>query len=166
MRPRFTVLYSLFSVLCSIACAKPAPVENPSPFDEDDPAAQPAEPPPPEPETSAADSGYAFDDAAVEPLIEQADLIGVLDRGPGVWGAKIGVEAVVDGGAFRGWKITRWDLGWKGVQTGDVVVDVNGVVLEKPEHLMALWDQLRDAGEIVIRVERDGVEELRRFTVR
>lgn len=147
------------------ACAKPPPIENPSPFDEDDPAAAPDDPV--EEAEPVADSGYALDDGDDPGDIAQVDLLGVLDRGPGAYAPEIDVEAIVDGGKFRGWKVTRWDVAWKGLRPGDVVVDVNGVVVEKPDDLMALWELLREASEIAIRVELgDGTEEVRRFAVR
>ena len=155
---------AVVAVSAALGCADPPPVENPSPFDEDDPAAG-AEPAP-EPQSS----GYALEkqEPAAEPVpatIERGALSAVLDRGPGAYSGSIGVEAVLESGAFRGWRVTRWDVGWPGIQPGDVVVDVNGVVVEKPSDLMALWDLLRDATEIAIRVERDGAVEVRRFSV-
>lgn len=151
--------------VAAAACAGPPPVENPSPFDEDDPRAAPgpAEPergetPSPDPEPEAP--------APTPAAIAHTDLMAVLDRGPAFYRAAIGVEAVLIDGAFHGWAITRWDLPWTGLAAGDVVVDVNEVVLQRPDDLMALWELLRDASEVAIRVERDGAVEIRRFPVR
>jgi len=151
--------------LALVACAKPPVIENPSPFDEDDPSAIAETEAQNEPDEN--DSGYALDPPDLVPsAIDQEALLEVLDRGPAAYSKSVMIEAVLVDGALRGWKVTRWDVAWPGLRRGDVVVDVNGVVIQKPDDLMALWDILRQTSEIAIRLESESGEEIRRFAVR
>lgn len=151
------------ALVSALGCAKPPPVDNPSPFDEDDPAALPAEPSPP-PVVHAVEPEP--DDPGPPDVIDREALHRVLAAGPSAYTGSVMIEAVVDAGELRGWRLTRWDVPWRGLERGEVVVDVNGTAIVRPDDLMELWDSLWNVSEIAIRVERDGAEEVRRFAVR
>lgn len=150
----------------ALGCGGAAVDRRPSPFDVDDPAAQPA---PPEAADQEQDLPVVY---AVEPdapaagVIEREALHRVLAAGPGAYARSVMIEAVVDGGKLRGWRVTRWEVPWRGLARGEVVVDVNGVAIVRPGDLIELWESLWDASEIAIRVQSDGGEEIRRFPVR
>lgn len=154
-------LLCLSLLVLAAACSAPPRVENPSPFDEDDPAALPADAGAP-PEAPAVDAP-----AATPATIAAGDLERVLDAGPATYRGAIEIEPVLfDGGErLRGWRIARWDVAWSGLQTGDVVLEVNGVAVVRPDDLTRLWQALRGAEAVVIRLERSGVERVLRYPV-
>ena len=147
--------------LAVAACAGPPPVENPSPFDEDDPAAQPGTRPPVVVEEPAEPEAPALPET-----IEREALHRVLAAGPGAYAESVMIEAVVDGKRLHGWRVVRWEVPWSGLAAGEVVLDVNGFKVVRPDDLIKLWESLWDVSEIAIRVERDGAAEIRRFAVR
>jgi S1-C subfamily serine protease len=143
-------------VVVAVACGGSPPVENPSPFDEDDPAAfEDGEPPPAE---APADGGVLPRPPAVADTVTRADLDRVLDAGPGAYRAAIALEAELEGEQLEGWRIVRWDVAWPALRPGDLVLDVNGVAVVRPDDLATLWDTLRTADEIALRIVRDGIE--------
>lgn len=141
-------------------CSAPPVIPNPSPFDEDDPAAL------------GPDAGATIDAApAAEPpapapaSISRADLERVVAAGPWSYRGAVEIEAVTEGDRLLGWRIVRWDVPWRGLEVGDVVLEVNGVVVVRPGDLDRLWEKLEGAEEVAIRLERAGVERVLRFPV-
>lgn len=153
-------LAAALALLFAAACSASPRVENPSPFDEDDPAALPADAG--AARDAAADAATA---AATPETIDAAELERVLDAGPGTYRGAIEIEAVTEGERLRGWRIARWDVAWSGLRVGDVVLEVNGVAVVRPDDLARLWAALRGAEAVVIRVERSGVERVLRYPV-
>jgi hypothetical protein len=82
----------------------------------------------------------------------------LLLKGPAFMLGKIETEEVLRSNKFIGWRLVSFPADWDttGLQPGDIVTDVNGVALEKPDDLWDLWVKLADAPEIKINVERDG----------
>jgi hypothetical protein len=116
------------------------------------PAAAPATPPPaaqePEPEVPPGSLSRRRVDAA-------------LKEGPPWLLSRVEVEEVLRKGAFVGWRVVRMPAGWEGagVRPGDVVTRVNGLALEKPDDLFAVWTAVAGAKELRIAYERDGEAE-------
>jgi predicted small lipoprotein YifL len=93
--------------------------------------------------------------------IARDDLLTVLNAGPGRFLRGLRVQAVLEARRFRGWQVLSFwpcDPRYAAVDlaAGDVVTRVNGVALERPEHLQRVWDGLRDAPALVVDVERVG----------
>lgn len=108
-----------------------------------------------------ADVQPAVSRAPAPGTIARADLLAVLDAGPGRFLAHVDVSPVFRGGAFAGWRIERFapiDARLRGapVRPGDVIVQVNGRPIARPEQLQRVWDDLRLADELVIDGERGG----------
>jgi hypothetical protein len=82
----------------------------------------------------------------------------VLLRRPGWLLTKIEIEEVLRQNKFVGWRLVRLPSEWdgSGLQPGDVVTDVNGLSLEKPDDLWNAWLAMADANELKIAFERDG----------
>jgi type II secretory pathway component PulC len=84
-----------------------------------------------------------------------------LANGIGRFFQQVRPEPVVSRGRFVGWRIAtlfpnRPDLKVKGVQTGDIVLRVNGESVERPEDFKAVWDALAEAKQLVLDIERAG----------
>lgn len=84
-----------------------------------------------------------------------------LNRGIGRFLRNVRVNAVLSHGHFLGWKLLalfpeRPDVRVRGLQTGDVLLRVNGASVERPEAFKAIWDTLRNADELTLEIERGG----------
>jgi hypothetical protein len=121
------------------------------------PPAEPelADPPPAPAETAAPE---ATGPALPPGTVARAQVDKVLLRRPGWLLSKIEVEEVVRQNKFVGWRLVRMPGEWDGagLQPGDVVIDVNGLSLEKPDDLWNAWLAVADASELKIAFERDG----------
>ncbi|WP_437281073.1 serine protease [Sorangium sp. So ce375] len=116
-------------------------------------AAAPAEAPGPR-ATSAAPAKQA----APAGQLARADVDRVLLQGPPWILRRVPVEEVIRAGAFIGWKILALPADWSGIELkiGDVVTQVNGATLERPDDLFAAYRALASASELKITYEREG----------
>lgn len=115
---------------------------------------------------SSKDASAAQDAKADAPAKDEAPpgtvarraLDAVLLRRPPYVLGRVQMEEVLKQNKFIGWRLTSFPADWDktGLQPGDVVTDVNGVALEKPEDLWTAWLVLAEASEIRIGFERDG----------
>ena len=119
----------------------------------------------PEPKTAKADSPASAAqtkapgaEEAPPGTISRKNLDSVLLRRPGYVLSRIQMEEVLKQNKFIGWRLTSFPADWDktGLQPGDVVTELNGVALEKPEDLWTAWLALAEAAEIRIGFERDG----------
>jgi hypothetical protein len=97
--------------------------------------------------------------------IARADLNRVLDAGPGAFLGRAEVKVRLARGAFRGWEVVRPPYPEIDLVAGDVVLSVNGRILEHPVDLERLWSDLRAASAIDVDVERAGGRFALRFAV-
>ena len=100
----------------------------------------------------------------------RSELLSVLDVSPGAFLQHVETEPRLSSGRFTGWRIKSFFPGdprfsQVDLHAGDVVLRVNGRGLERPEHLMAVWQALRGAYELVVEVERDGAPHTLRWTI-
>lgn len=90
------------------------------------------------------------------------DVESVLAAGPGRFLQKVSVDPLVDGGAFVGWELLSLQPAgfWQGVdlRPGDVVISINGLPVERPEHALAIFGALKKASELRVSYLR-GAEE-------
>lgn len=110
-----------------------------------------------QPSGASANKGPGADDAPPG-TIARKSLDSVLLRRPGYVLSRVQMEEVLKQNKFVGWRLTSFPAEWDktGLQPGDVVTELNGVALEKPEDLWTAWLALADAAEIRIGFERDG----------
>ncbi len=80
-----------------------------------------------------------------------------LAKGVGNFLTSIKVEAVSEGRRFIAWQVLQFDNDWIDLLPGDTVSSVNGHKLETPAQVQRLWDSLRNADEIVVAANRDGL---------
>ncbi len=116
------------------------------------PAAEPEPEPKPEPEPAAAKRSGVLERQAVD---------AVLDAGPGAFLRNVEVSAVLEGGAFVGWRIVQFLPGELrfadyDLRPGDILRAVNGKRIVRPDDLHRLWESLRTADTLSILLERDG----------
>jgi S1-C subfamily serine protease len=116
--------------------------------------------PPPHAEAPARPAG-----ARRSGQVSRADLNQVLDAGPGAFLARAEVKARLVKGQFHGWEVIRTPYPDIDLVAGDVLLAVNGRVLEHPVDLEQLWNDLRAAKAIDVDVERGGSRFALRFTV-
>ncbi len=97
--------------------------------------------------------------------IDRAHLVAILDKGPADFLHQFEVTARMDGERFVGWELVQLldahgALDGLDVAPGDVLIDVNGKAVDRPDRLFELWDSLRTANEVVAEVwrGRDKVE--------
>jgi S1-C subfamily serine protease len=85
--------------------------------------------------------------------IERAQLIAVLDGGPGNFLRQLEITPRMDGRRFIGWQLVQLidhtgPLHDVDVVPGDVLLAVNGKPLSRPDQLQSVWDSLRTANEL------------------
>ena len=141
--------------LVGSACAPKVNLNEPSPFDEDDPRAghsQKFEAQASAPVTTGRSRGGDLERSALE---------AILDQGPGTFLRGVEITAQFHNDRFTGWKVVQfmpsehrfdpYDL-----VPGDIVKTVNGHQISRPNHLHDLWEELRETSTIVVALERDG----------
>ncbi|MBK9070447.1 MAG: hypothetical protein IPL79_05525 [Myxococcales bacterium] len=82
-------------------------------------------------------------------------VVRVLSAGPALFLRAHDVSPVADGPTLVGWRLMRFfpsreasPLSDLDILPGDVLLSVNGTFVERPEHLMAIWQSLYTAPEI------------------
>lgn len=113
------------------------------------PAAAP--PPPAAPATSVQPVSYDVPPGHVH----RAQLEEVLRQGPPWVLRQVVPEEVIREGRFVGWRVLVVPEQWE-LHSGDIVMRVNGMTIERPEDLWAAWMQVGSAPEIRIAYERNG----------
>lgn len=113
--------------------------------------------------------------AAEAPLgpneIRRRDLMATLSAGPGAFLQRIDVAPALDRGRFHGWRVVALHGGpgaWGGADLapGDVVTQVNGHTLERPEQAIIPWRSLAIASELRVVYERAGQPRELRYAIR
>lgn len=102
--------------------------------------------------------------------IERAELIPVLDAGLGRFLGGVNTEPNLEEGRFAGWRIVHLypeDPRFATVDLlpGDIVTEVNGQAIERPEQAFAVWNGLRVADELHVAFLRDGQARELRFRI-
>jgi hypothetical protein len=124
------------------------------------PAPERAAPAPTPPPTAApAPSPVASEEG--EHTVLRNDVLDILDRGIPWFLRQIDTEPELDRGAFVGFRLTAFfanDTRFRAVDLvpGDVVLRVNGLPIERPEHAYRIWQELRVASEIRVEYLRAG----------
>jgi hypothetical protein len=116
------------------------------------------------PPLSTSAAGVIASDSSTAALprpsfLVRREVLRVLDRGAGDFLSSIDDDPMVVGGRFRGWLFRGWrDTRYATADflPNDLVLRINGRVIERPEQLGELWETLRTAGELVVDLERDG----------
>jgi hypothetical protein len=88
----------------------------------------------------------------------RAEVDEVLVQGP-VWILqRVAPEEVIRNGAFVGWRVMAMPNEWGhlALKAGDVVTQVNGAVIERPEDLWSVWMGLATAKELRVAYEHEG----------
>jgi hypothetical protein len=99
--------------------------------------------------------------------IDRPALWRILDAGPGGLLRTVEVSPFFEGSRFLGWRLDQIvdassPLTGVDLAIGDVILAVNRKPIARPEHVMAIWQELRAADELVCQVWRGrGAFELR-----
>jgi hypothetical protein len=85
--------------------------------------------------------------------IDRAQLIAVLDKGPGMFLRQLEITARMEGNRFVGWQLVQLldpqsPLRDVDVVPEDVLLAVNGKPITRPDQLQTVWDSLRTANEL------------------
>jgi S1-C subfamily serine protease len=126
--------------------------DRPDPIDEPDEPAADASGTPATPDAA---------DAPADASVHRRDLVAVLDAGPGAFLAGIDMKPHFREQRFSGWEIVQFwpdDPRYAAVdiRPGDVVSEVNGKPIMRPEQLFEIWTELRSADAIVVVGQRGG----------
>ena len=102
--------------------------------------------------------------------IARAALDAVLAAGPPMFLRGFEVTRHLDGrGEFDGWKIVQFlpsdRFAGVDLQPDDVIGEVNGRVLSRPDDLQAVWDELPRASELAISVRRGAARFVLRYAI-
>jgi S1-C subfamily serine protease len=158
-----TYLLAIAALLGCVGCKPAVDVANPSPFEEDDPSAlEASEMARARQEAATSSTPQVARDPLSDPgpatgTVTRASLNAVLDSGIGALLSGIEVHPKLDlRDRFIGWEVVRLSYKWADIRPGDVISDVNGRPISRPDELQALWDALRTADSIVVRGERSG----------
>jgi hypothetical protein len=166
MMLRTVFLLAAVAAIAGTACGPKVRLDDPSPFDEDDPRAGDADD-----DFDVREEAPPTEGRARMGEVDRPTLHAVLDQGPGVFLRGVEISARIHNDRFTGWRVVqfmpnehRFDA--YDLVPGDVVMAVNGSQISRPNHLHDLWEQLRDAETIVVAVERDGAPFELRLDVR
>lgn len=102
--------------------------------------------------------------------IDKAAFTATLAQGPQRFIAGLQVRPVMEGRTFRGFELiaTRPDsplAGSMNVRSGDVIVSVNGIPVERPDQFMKAWEGLAKAAHIDVKLRRAGNQMVYRWTI-
>lgn len=97
---------------------------------------------------------------AREGAIDRRDLMPVLDAGIGRFLSGVELRpSRAEGGEFEGFELVRFEPSYEGLATvdlraGDVVMNVNGESIGRPDEAFAVWESLREASTLIVAVRR------------
>jgi S1-C subfamily serine protease len=160
--------------LLLLACGPKGRPDYVVPSDEDDPLARQPGPPASEPPAaSPVGAAPAPPPAPVDVIstgaIPRAELAAVLDAGPSSFFQALAIEPSFAQDRFDGWEIRKLPVDGRfarvDLATGDVVVKVNGKLVQRPEEFQDLWESLRFAHELVVEYRRQGQPRELRFAI-
>lgn len=102
--------------------------------------------------------------------IARAQLVAVLDAGPGTFLRQLEVAPRLSGDRFVGWQLVQLidrtgPLHDVDLAPGDVLLAINGQSVSRPEQLQTLWDSLRSANEVTAQLWRGDQKLELRFAV-
>lgn len=104
--------------------------------------------------------------------ITRAQLEAVLDGGLGRFLGRVETEPAREAGQFVGFRIVALegslasdDPASSGLRAGDIVLRVNGQIIERPEQAFAVWEGLRVASTLAIEYLRAGQRREARFEI-
>jgi len=116
------------------------------------PTSAPSNPP-------AAASSRGLDGA-----IRRSELLFIHRLGPQEFIQQVQVRPSFRRGRFFGWRIVAYS-GPGPVRGGDVVTQINGKPIERPDQFMAVWEKLPAAQELVVQMWRGGREVTLRYPI-
>ncbi len=102
--------------------------------------------------------------------IKRSALLAVLDAGPAVFLHDLDVTALHTEQQFNGWQISQITnpnspVALADVVRDDIVLAVNHMPLGRPDQLMAAWQALRTASELVVDLDRNGQQYMLQFII-
>lgn len=95
--------------------------------------------------------------------IRRSELDAVLALGPAALLRRVNTEPVRERSHFVGFRIIGFPAGPPAtidLRIGDIVLAVNGTRIEKPEHFVAILDQLKSADKISFQIRREGADQM------
>lgn len=109
-------------------------------------------------ETERGDEEASTVEASV---VRHETLLDIFDQGPGWLLQQVELEPVHREGAFRGYRIggasdSALEAMTPELAVGDVITEVNGVALERPNDYLEAWSRLPRVEQVKIEYVRDG----------
>jgi hypothetical protein len=91
-------------------------------------------------------------------VLERKGLNAIIDQGLGRVLARLKLSPALRGGRFEGFRVSEIDPAWlgTGLLVGDVLLRLNGQVIERPEQAQAAFESLRVASEVALELNRAG----------
>jgi type II secretory pathway component PulC len=115
--------------------------------------------------TSSSGSGLSASPEKMPALpkgtIRRADLLRVLDKGPGALLAMVETLPYRENGRFVGFQIARFTTGAPravDLRDGDVILTVNGLAIATPDDFYRIFQELKGTSEIKFDIQRDNVK--------
>ncbi len=100
--------------------------------------------------------------------IVRSELDAVLAGGPGRLLGRVATEPYRPSGKFVGFRITAFTRGAPqkiDLRVGDVILAVNERSIERPEHLLEVFERLASADELIFELLRSGQRVERRYLI-
>jgi type II secretory pathway component PulC len=100
-------------------------------------------------------------------VIEREGLVALVDQGLGRFLQHLRLEPAMRDGKFGGFRLAALDPAWRGagLESGDLIMRLNGQPIERPEQALAAFESLRTASEIRVDFTRDGVPSSVRYRI-
>lgn len=107
----------------------------------------------PEKAAPAAEKPAARKPEVPEGSIARSELMAYHKRGPQKFIAQLRVKATFNRGKFFGWRVLSYG-GPGPIAQGDVIIDVIGMPIERPDQFMKVWEKLPAIKELTVKMLR------------
>lgn len=149
----------LLVFLTIAGCARTPHPSSPAPVTAARPSASPTSLP-----ASAPSDPRTTNSSALDGAIRRSELLFIHRLGPQEFIQQLQVRPAFRRGRFFGWRIVAYS-GPGPVRGGDVVTQINGKPIERPDQFMTVWEKLPAAQELVVQMWRGGREVTLRYPI-
>lgn len=139
-------LYLILLTTLGLGCGGPAASQKADPRPQQAPSRS-------KPAASAKQSPAAAKPSLPEGSISRTELLAYHKKGPQRFIAKVRVKATFRRGKFFGWRMLEYH-GPGPIKPGDVVIDVMGMAIERPDQFMKVWEKLPTVQVLTVKLLR------------